>query len=94
MGVTALHVMSELKDLEGLALLLLRGAVVDACDARGRPPLHYALLSGWDEGSKVLLKYGSHVKKKKEVYGLSPLDVALGRGQLTDEALFRGLAEG
>lgn len=93
LGLTALHVMSELKDRTLLQLLSLWADDINAKDALKRTPVHYCILNQWDEGAKVLLNRGAD-RGAVDVYGLTPLEMAMGRGSLTDEDLFGMLAQG
>jgi len=93
LGLTALHIMSELKDKTLLLLLTLWTDDINARDAFDRTPVHYCILNQWDEGAKLLLKRGA-AKESKDVYGITALEMAMGRGQLTDEGLFNMLAQG
>ena len=94
LGLTALHVMSELKEVNVLDLLTLHSGNVNAKDAFQRTPLHYCILNQWDEGAKLLLKRGGMAAKEAtDVYGITALEMAMGRGQLTDQDLFSLLAQ-
>ena len=66
---------------------------INAKDALKRTPVHYCILNQWDEGAKVLLNRGAD-RGAVDVYGLTPLEMAMGRGSLTDEDLFGMLAQG
>ena len=93
LGLTALHIMSELKDATLLLLLTLWTDDINVKDAYKRTPVHYCILNQWDEGAKILLKRGA-AKDATDVYGITALEMAMGRGQLTDEDLFSMLAQG
>ena len=94
LGLSALHIMSELKEVNVLELLTLYSGDINTKDAFQRTPLHYCILNQWDEGAKVLLKRGAMAAKdSKDVYGITALEMAMGRGQLTDESLFTMLAQ-
>jgi Arf-GAP/coiled-coil/ANK repeat/PH domain-containing protein len=94
LGLTALHVMSELKEVNVLDLLTLHSGNVNAKDVFQRTPLHYCILNQWDEGAKLLLKRGGMAAKEAtDIYGITALEMAMGRGQLTDQDLFTLLAQ-
>lgn len=79
-GWTALHEAAWMGHVGMVRLLLEFGAEVDARDAKGRTPLHFAVgCGGGEEGVQVLLDAGAHVNRG-DVVGMTPLHVAAGSG--------------
>ena len=88
---TPLHDAQAFRDDEMSALLLARGALVDAVDANGRSALHFAGGGGKLGGAFVLCRYGAD-PARQDAAEKTPYDLALAR--LAHEAtLTRGLAE-
>ena len=66
--------------LKAVALLLDRGAKVDAMDGEGVTPLILASYRGQTEVVKLLLERGADVNAREKRNGLSSLSHAVGRG--------------
>lgn len=62
-----------------------------AQDVRGRTPLHYAMLFEANDVAHVLLRRGA-LATVADIRGQTPLDVAIGRGRIHDEALLELLS--
>lgn len=75
-GYTPLHSALEFRDDEMTALLLARGARVDAAGADGRTALHAAAARGKLSGAFVLARHGADVRRK-DAGGKTPYDLAL-----------------
>ena len=75
-----LHVAARHESPEVAALLIERGAKVNARDDNGWTPLHYALLDGHDRPAfrtaKVLLEQGADVRAATAAVGWTPLHLA------------------
>ena len=87
-GETALHRAASRGHLKAVALLLDRGAKVDAVDGEGVTPLILASYRGQTEVVKLLLERGADVNAREKRNGLSSLSHAVGRG---DKELVRVL---
>jgi ankyrin repeat protein len=79
-GETALHRAASRGHLKAVALLLDRGATVDAVDGEGVTPLILASYRGKTEVAKLLLERGAGVNAQEKRNGLSSLSHAVGRG--------------
>jgi ankyrin repeat protein len=79
-GETALHRAASRGHLNAVALLLDRGAKVDATDGEGVTPLILASYRGQTEVVKLLLERGADVNAREKRNGLSSLSHAVGRG--------------
>jgi ankyrin repeat protein len=79
-GETALHRAASRGHLKAVALLLDRGAKVDATDGEGVTPLILASYRGQTEVVKLLLERGAAVNAREKRNGLSSLSHAVGRG--------------
>jgi len=77
-GAESLHRAAMTGDSERLAMLLDRGAAVDAVDADGRTALIVAALQGRTEAVRVLLAHGAAVNARDRD-GRSALSVARAR---------------
>jgi ankyrin repeat protein len=58
--------------------VLMKGANVNACDARGVTPLHYAVRNGTPSVVKVLMQSGAN-PLTKDPSGETPIGIALGK---------------
>ena len=87
-GETALHRAASRGYTKAVALLLERGATVDAVDGEGVTPLILASYRGQTEVVKLLLERGAAVNAQEKRNGLSSLSHAVGRG---DKELVRVL---
>jgi len=79
-GETALHRAASRGHLKAVALLLDRGAKLDAVDGEGVTPLVLASYRGQTEVVKLLLVRGADVNAREKRNGLSSLSHAVGRG--------------
>jgi ankyrin repeat protein len=79
-GETALHRAASRGHLKAVALLLDRGAKVDAVDGEGVTPLILASYRGQTEVVKLLLERGAAVNATEKGNGLGSLSHAVGRG--------------
>lgn len=79
-GETALHRAASRGHLKAVALLLDRGAGVNAVDGEGVTPLILASYRGQTEVVKLLLERGAAVNAQEKRNGLSSLSHAVGRG--------------
>jgi uncharacterized protein len=74
-GYTPLHAALEFRDDEMTALLLARGARVDAAGADGRTALHAAAAGGKLSGAFVLARHGADLARP-DAAGKTPADLA------------------
>jgi len=81
-GETALHRAASRGHGKAVALLLDRGAKVDATDGEGVTPLVLASYRGQTEVVKLLLERGADVNAREKRNGLSSLSHAVGRGDM------------
>ncbi|KAF5827511.1 hypothetical protein DUNSADRAFT_542 [Dunaliella salina] len=58
-GMTALHYSASANHLRGCVKLILYGADIDACDAKGQTPLHKQMELGYRKVAGFLLKRGA-----------------------------------
>ena len=79
-GETALHRAASRGHLRAVALLLDRGAKVDATDGEDVTPLILASYRGQTDVVKLLLERGAAVNAREKRNGLSSLSHAVGRG--------------
>ena len=79
-GETALHRAASRGHLRAVALLLDRGAKVDATDGEDVTPLILASYRGQTDVVKLLLERGAAVNAREKLNGLSSLSHAVGRG--------------
>lgn len=73
-GVRALHVAAKAGHTHAIEFLLLNGASLEVTDARGRGPLHYALIHEQLNTTKCLLDKGADVTAADEA-GVTPLSL-------------------
>ncbi|CAK8579096.1 unnamed protein product [Lathyrus sativus] len=85
-GSSVLHLACLASDAGMVDLLLQYGADINACDSRGRTPLHYCITRGKPAAAKVLLVRGAnpHVADKE---GHTPLKLASEADSLGNEIL-------
>jgi len=79
-GDTPLHCAAAFGRIEIVALLLDRGAKIDAKNDRGNTPLHCAAGCGHTEIIELLLKNGAALCEKNRL-GLCPINYAISKGQ-------------
>jgi ankyrin repeat protein len=80
-GETALHIVTQRRDLTWLNYLISRGANVNAADDHGRTPLELAVNLGWREGAEFLLEKGASTDVSNDA-GETPLIFAVHRKDL------------
>ncbi|MEW9855815.1 ankyrin repeat domain-containing protein [Novosphingobium sp. M1R2S20] len=80
-GETALHIVTQRRDLTWLQFLVGRGANVNARDAQGRTPLQLATNLGWRDGVAVLLGAKANTEVANDA-GETPLISAVHRRDL------------
>ena len=80
-GTTALHIVTERRDLTWLSFLLNRGANPNVRDKAGVTPLEIASNLGWNDGVQKLIDEGAEVDSRNEV-GATPLIAAVHRRDL------------
>eukprot|EP00884_Botryococcus_braunii_P002527 jgi/Botrbrau1/12275/Bobra.0323s0015.1 len=90
-GVTVLHLACRGGPPRVQEYLLQNGASHSAKDARGRTPLHYAVLYDSVNAAKSLLLRGAN-KEARDASGATPLEAAMCKGRITDEDLFMMLS--
>lgn len=78
-GETALHVAARHGNLDGVYLVLVAGADVNAVSSRDWTPLHLACRYGYDDIALVLLGFGANVNQPGP-YGWTALHYALQNG--------------
>ncbi|KAK2438939.1 ADP-ribosylation factor GTPase-activating protein AGD3 [Trifolium repens] len=85
-GSSVLHLACLTSDAGMVDLLLQHGADVNACDSRGRTPLHYCITRGKPAAAKVLLLRGAnpHVADKEDN---TPLKLAIESSCVGNEIL-------
>jgi ankyrin repeat protein len=79
-GQTALHDAQAVRADDMSALLLARGAEVDAVAQNGRTPLHLAAQGGQLGGAFVLCRHGAD-PARRDIQGQTPYDLVLAPGQ-------------
>jgi ankyrin repeat protein len=82
-GQTALHDAQTIHADDMSALLLRRGAEVDAVAQNGRTPLHLAARAGQLGGAFVLCRHGAD-PTRRDIQGQSPYDLVLAPGHPRD----------
>ncbi|GGB96780.1 hypothetical protein GCM10011494_14050 [Novosphingobium endophyticum] len=80
-GETALHIVTQRRDLTWLNYLIAHGAKVNAADDRGRTPLQLAVNLGWREGAEFLLQKNASPDVSNDA-GETPLISAVHRKDL------------
>jgi len=88
-GETALHIVTERRDLTWVRFLTARGANPNIEDKRGTTPLQLAVILGFTEGAEALISAGARVDVTNSS-GETPLISAVHR---RDVALVRMLLE-
>lgn len=77
-GETALHIVTQRRDLTWLAYLVGKGANVNLADSRGRTALQIAVNLGWREGAEFLVGKGARTNDSNDA-GETPLISAVHR---------------
>ena len=80
-GETALHIVTQRRDLTWLSYLVGKGANVNQADDRGRTPLQLAVNLGWREGAEFLVGRGARTNDPNDA-GETPLISAVHRRDL------------
>ncbi len=80
-GETALHIVTQRRDLTWLNYLIAHGANVNAADDHGRTPLEIAVNRGWREGAEFLLRKNASPDISNDA-GETPLIFAVHRNDL------------
>lgn len=80
-GETALHIVTQRRDLTWLAYLIGKGANVNQADDRGRTALQLAVNLGWREGAEFLVSKGARTNDSNDA-GETPLISAVHRRDL------------
>ena len=75
-GDTALHIVTQRRDLTWLEFLIGKGANVNARNFRGDTPLVVACSLNWIEGVELLVEFGAHVDEPNST-GETPLIAAI-----------------
>lgn len=75
-GDTALHIVTQRRDLTWLEFLIGKGANVNARNGRGDTPLVVACSLNWIEGVELLVEFGAHVDEPNAT-GETPLIAAV-----------------
>nr|KYP49004.1 ADP-ribosylation factor GTPase-activating protein AGD1 [Cajanus cajan] len=85
-GSGVLHLACLTCDVGMVDLLLQHGADINACDSKGRTPLHYCIIGGKTATAKVLIMRGANTYiADKE--GNTPLKLVLESGSVGNEIL-------
>ncbi|KAK7318336.1 hypothetical protein RJT34_03035 [Clitoria ternatea] len=85
-GSSVLHLACLISDIDMVELLLQHGADINACDSRGRTPLHSCIIRGKTAAAKVLIRRGANaLVADKE--GNTPLKLASESGSVDNEIL-------
>ncbi|XP_058731918.1 ADP-ribosylation factor GTPase-activating protein AGD3-like isoform X1 [Vicia villosa] len=85
-GSSVLHLACIVSDAGMVDLLLQYGADINACDSRGRTPLHYCITRGKPAAAKVLLVRGGN-PNVADKEGHTPLKLASETDSLGNEIL-------
>lgn len=80
-GETALHIVTQRRDLTWLSYLVERGAKVNQGDDHGLTPLQLAVNLGWREGVDYLVQHGAQTDVSNDA-GETPLISAVHRHDL------------
>ena len=80
-GETALHIVTQRRDITWLNYLISKGANVNQADDRGRSPLQLAVNLGWREGAEFLVEHGARTDASNDA-GETPLISAVHRRDL------------
>lgn len=80
-GETALHIVTQRRDITWLSYLLGKGANVNQPDDRGRTPLQLAVNLGWREGAEFMVEHGARTDASNDA-GETPLISAVHRRDL------------
>jgi len=80
-GQTALHIVTERRDLTWMDFLIAKGADVNARDNHGVSPLVVASNLGFTEGVELLVRHGARVDEPSQT-GETPLIAAVHRRDL------------
>lgn len=80
-GETALHIVTQRRDLTWMGYLIAKGANVNARDAQGRTPLQVASSLGFAEGIELLVSRQARVDDPNDA-GETPLIFAVHRRDL------------
>ncbi|WP_405029542.1 ankyrin repeat domain-containing protein [Novosphingobium sp.] len=75
-GDTALHIVTQRRDLTWLEFLIGKGANVNARNFKGDTPLVVACSLNWIEGVELLVEFGAHVDEPNST-GETPLIAAV-----------------
>lgn len=81
-GITALHIVTERRDLTWLRYLVAKGANVNARDDKGVTPIQLATNLGWIDGVEYLVSKKADLDESN-VTGETPLISAVHRKNLT-----------
>jgi ankyrin repeat protein len=87
LGATALHYAAREGQAKAAALLLARGADVNARDHSGQTALHWAATAGQEDVAEVLIASGADVNLKSSLSGWTPLHLAAKLGRTNFAAL-------
>lgn len=71
-GETALHIVTQRRDIQWMGFLISKGANVNARDSRGQTPLVVAANLGFDEGVELLVEQKARVDEPNSA-GETPL---------------------
>lgn len=88
-GETALHIVTQRRDLTWLSYLIGKGANVNQGDDHGLTPLQLAVNLGWREGAEFLVEHGARTDVSNDA-GETPLISAVHR---KDTQLIKALLE-
>ena len=80
-GETALHIVTQRRDLTWMSYLIVKGANVNLKDAKGGSPLQLASNIGFTEGVELLVGKGARVDEPNDA-GETPLIAAVHRRDL------------